>query len=139
MGRSVEAGGLAERLAHSHDQPHWQTLEERCLACGNCTLVCPTCFCVTVADHTDLTGATSDHVRRWDSCFAPDFSYIHGGAVRESIAARYRHWLLHKLSTWVDQYGTPGCVGCGRCLTWCPVAIDLTAEVAAVTNRRGKE
>jgi Fe-S-cluster-containing hydrogenase component 2 len=105
---------------------------ERCLACGNCTLACPTCFCTTVEDATDLTGAFAERTRRWDSCFTLDLSYIHGGPVRPSLSARYRQWATHKLATWHDQFGTAGCVGCGRCITWCPAGIDLTEEATAI-------
>jgi Fe-S-cluster-containing hydrogenase component 2 len=105
---------------------------DRCLSCGNCTMVCPTCFCSTVEDTTDLAGGEADHVRVWDTCFSLEHSYIHGGGVRGSGRSRYRQWMTHKLSTWWDQFGTSGCVGCGRCITWCPVAIDITEEAAAL-------
>ena len=95
-------------------------------------MVCPTCFCTTVEDHSDLTGTTAERVREWDSCFTLDFSYIHGGSVRNTTKARYRQWMTHKLASWIDQFGTSGCVGCGRCVTWCPVGIDITAEAAAI-------
>jgi predicted aldo/keto reductase-like oxidoreductase len=95
-------------------------------------MVCPTCFCTTVEDSTDLTGGGAERTRRWDSCFTMDFSYVHGGSVRASARSRYRQWMTHKLATWIDQFGTSGCVGCGRCITWCPVAIDITEEVAAI-------
>ena len=134
MGRSLATDGLADRLAASYERPHWQTLEARCLACGNCTLACPTCFCVTADDAAALAGNASDRVRRWDTCFSADFSYIHGGSVRPSIQARYRQWLTHKLSTWHTQFGTSGCVGCGRCITWCPVGIDITQEAPAAVE-----
>jgi ferredoxin len=120
-------GVLRRQLEH----PRWEEIAKRCLACGNCTMVCPTCFCTTVEDTTDLTGRTAERWRRWDSCFTAEFSYIHGGSVRRGTAARYRQWLTHKLASWHDQFGESGCVGCGRCITWCPVGIDLTAEVAA--------
>jgi sulfhydrogenase subunit beta (sulfur reductase) len=119
-------------LARNPEHPRWRELEQRCLGCANCTLVCPTCFCSTVEDSTSLDGATAERVRRWDSCFSLEFSYIHGGPTRRSGAARYRQWITHKLSTWHEQFGTAGCTGCGRCITWCPVGIDITAEVAAI-------
>jgi formate hydrogenlyase subunit 6/NADH:ubiquinone oxidoreductase subunit I len=132
MGRRLETEGVKEALQGAPRHPHWEEVAQRCLACANCTMVCPTCFCVTVEDHTDLSGMTADRVRRWDSCFTLDHSYIHGGSVRPSIKARYRQWLTHKLASWIDQYGVSGCVGCGRCITWCPARIDITEEVAAI-------
>lgn len=107
----------------------WDDIAQRCLSCANCTLVCPTCFCSTVEDVTDLRGEHSERWKRWDSCFTLDFSYIHGGSVRDSIKSKYRQWLTHKVGTWHDQFAVSGCVGCGRCITWCPVGIDLTEEL----------
>ncbi|MCS6924745.1 MAG: 4Fe-4S dicluster domain-containing protein [Candidatus Binatia bacterium] len=132
MGRTLHTAGLQELLYRNIEHPRWDEVASRCLTCGNCTMVCPTCFCTTVTDTTDLTGAHAERWRQWDSCFTTDFSYIHGGSVRTSARSRYRHWLMHKLATWIDQFGTSGCVGCGRCITWCPVAIDITAEVDAI-------
>ena len=103
------------------------TSRERCLSCGNCTLACPTCFCATVDDVTDLPGRSAQRWWVWDSCFTATHSYLHGGSVRLSTLSRYRQWMTHKLAAWVDQFGMSGCVGCGRCITWCPAAIDITA------------
>jgi ferredoxin len=135
MGRSMDITGLRDLLAETLEHPRWDTVAERCLSCANCTLVCPTCFCSTVEDTADLTGDHAERWRRWDSCFTADFSYLHGGSVRSSTKSRYRQWLTHKLGTWHDQFGTSGCVGCGRCITWCPVGIDLTEEIAALRRR----
>jgi sulfhydrogenase subunit beta (sulfur reductase) len=132
MGRALRTDGIRDLLVGNPDHPRWDDVAERCLSCGNCTMVCPTCFCTTVEDSSDLTGALSERTRRWDSCFSLDHSYVHGGPVRPSTRARYRQWLTHKLATWIDQFGTSGCVGCGRCITWCPTGIDLTAEAAAI-------
>lgn len=132
MGRRLDTGGLKELLYAAADSPVWDDVATRCLACGNCTAVCPTCFCTDVEDVTDLTGDVAARTRVWDSCFDADYSWIHGGTVRASTKARYRQWMTHKLASWVDQFGTFGCVGCGRCVTWCPAAIDITAEAAAL-------
>jgi ferredoxin len=132
MGRSLDTAGIKELLQGNPNHPRWDEVAERCLTCGNCTMVCPTCFCTTVEDHNDLTGTSAERVRKWDSCFTLDFSYVHGGSVRNSNKSRYRQWMTHKLASWIDQFGTSGCVGCGRCVTWCPVGIDITAEVAAI-------
>ena len=137
MGRSMPDVDLRAVIAARTESRYWEEIGARCLACSNCTLVCPTCFCMTVEDVTDLAGERSERHRRWDSCFGLDFSYLHGGAVRRAVGARYRQWMSHKLSTWWDQFGTSGCVGCGRCITWCPVGIDITegaARLAAEVN-----
>ena len=125
-------------LARNLEHPHWDEVAGRCLGCANCTMVCPTCFCATVEDTTDLSGDVAERTRLWDSCFTVEHSYIHGGAIRTSAAARYRQWMAHKLSTWHEQFGTSGCVGCGRCITWCPVGIDITEEACAIPRRGGR-
>jgi ferredoxin len=132
MGRELETEGIKELLYRNLEHPRWDEVSERCLSCGNCTLVCPTCFCSTVEDVGDLAGKEAARIRSWDSCFSLEHSYVHGGSVRDSPRSRYRQWMTHKLATWIDQFGTSGCVGCGRCITWCPVAIDITEEAAAI-------
>jgi sulfhydrogenase subunit beta (sulfur reductase) len=134
MKRKLDTRGLPDLLKQNFDNAHWQTVGARCLTCGNCTLVCPTCFCMNVQDSTDLTGATAERCRAWDSCFTVDFAYIHGGSLRASTMSRYRQWMMHKLAYWPEQFGTFGCVGCGRCITWCPVGIDITEEARAIRS-----
>ena len=141
--RHLDTSGLKELLLENFEHRHWDKVAERCLTCANCTMVCPTCFCTTVEDTSDLTGDHAERWRRWDSCFTLNFSYIHGGSIRTSPQARYRQWLTHKFASWIDQFGTPGCVGCGRCITWCPAGIDLTRELNAlresVNSKTGEE
>jgi ferredoxin len=133
MGREMVAE-VGEHLKHNLEHPRWDQVAQRCLSCANCTMVCPTCFCTTVEDTTDLTGQTAERWRNWDSCFNLEFSYIHGGSVRRETRSRYRQWMTHKLSSWHDQFGSSGCVGCGRCITWCPVGIDITEEARAILD-----
>lgn len=132
MGRSMPVSGLPELMAASHSAARWDDVASRCLSCGNCTLACPTCFCTSVEDVTGLAGGHTERWQHWSSCFDLDFSYLHSGPVRASASSRYRQWLTHKLGTWHGQFGSSGCVGCGRCIVWCPVGIDLTEEVAAL-------
>ncbi|WP_040841815.1 4Fe-4S dicluster domain-containing protein [Nocardia brevicatena] len=138
MGRAMPEVDLRALLRDSRESPHWQDVASRCFTCGNCTMVCPTCFCTTFEDVTDLEGEHAQRWERWASCFELDFSYLHGGSVRQSGESRYRQWLSHKLSTWYDQFGTSGCVGCGRCIAWCPAGIDLTEEVAGLAELAGE-
>ncbi|MCA9838816.1 MAG: 4Fe-4S dicluster domain-containing protein [Trueperaceae bacterium] len=138
ISKKLPTEGIKDLLYASYEHPHWDEIAERCLSCGNCTMVCPTCFCTTVDDVTSLTGDTAERVRRWDSCFTSDFSYIHGGSVRPSSKSRYRQWMTHKLASWQDQFGSLGCVGCGRCISWCPVGIDITAELEVFRQERGQ-
>jgi ferredoxin len=130
--RSIDNDGIKELLYQNFDHPRWDNVAARCLTCANCTMVCPTCFCTSVEDTSDVTGDHAERWRRWDSCFTQSFSYIHGGSVRTSAKSRYRQWMTHKLAAWIDQFGSSGCVGCGRCITWCPVGIDITEEVRAL-------
>lgn len=132
MGRVMDTTGIKELLYRNYEHPRWDEVASRCLTCANCTMVCPTCFCSTVEEVTDLTGEHAERWRKWDSCFHVNFSYVAGGSIRPSAKSRYRQWMTHKLATWIDQFGTSGCVGCGRCITWCPVAIDITEEVGAI-------
>jgi len=133
MGRTLpDIDELPEALLGNLDHTHWDDVARRCLSCGNCTQVCPTCFCWDVQDSTDLQGTRSHRERIWDSCFNPDYSYIAGGNTRPDTRSRYRQWLTHKLASWKHQFDVLGCVGCGRCITWCPAGIDLTVEVAAL-------
>lgn len=130
MGRRMPEGDLRNLLVDNRESPQWDEVASRCLTCGNCTMVCPTCFCTSTEDITDLTGDHAERWREWASCFEFDFTFIHGGgSVRQSGSSRYRHWLTHKLGTWHDQFGMSGCVGCGRCIAWCPTGIDITAEM----------
>ena len=135
MGKKLDTDDLPNLLKGNALNPRWQSVAERCLSCANCTMVCPTCFCSTVEDDLSLDGEHATRTRKWDSCFTLDFTYMHGRSTRYKAASRYRHWITHKLATWEDQFGESGCVGCGRCITWCPVGIDITAEAAAI--RRG--
>ncbi|HEY7347659.1 MAG TPA: 4Fe-4S dicluster domain-containing protein [Ktedonobacterales bacterium] len=137
MGRTLDTTDIKELLYRNLEHPRWDDVARRCLTCANCTMVCPTCFCTTVEDVTDLTGELAERWRRWDSCFTMDFTYTAGNSIRGSTKARYRQWMTHKLASWIDQFGTSGCVGCGRCITWCPVGIDITEEARAIRKTSG--
>jgi sulfhydrogenase subunit beta (sulfur reductase) len=132
MGRSLDTRDLPGLLTENLDAERWNQVGQRCLSCANCTQVCPTCFCWDATDQTDVTGNLTRRERVWDSCFNPNYSYVVGGNTRPNIRSRYRQWLTHKLGAWKQQFDTLGCVGCGRCITWCPVGIDLTEEIAAI-------
>lgn len=136
MGRALPPVDLRDLMGASLTAERWDDVAARCLTCGNCTMVCPTCFCTTTEEVTDLTGDHTERWQRWDSCFDLDFSYLHGGPVRPTSRSRYRQWLTHKLGTWHDQFDMSGCVGCGRCIAWCPAGIDITEEVAALDAER---
>jgi len=125
---------LLPLLMNNLDHPRWDEVADRCLSCGNCTMVCPTCFCHHEIETMHVDATNSTHSREWDSCFTTGHSYVHGKVIRDDIKSRYKQWLTHKLATWWEQFDTSGCVGCGRCISWCPVGIDLTEEVAAISG-----
>lgn len=129
MGRTLDTHGIKERLYQAHDHPHWDNIAQKCINCANCTLACPTCFCSKIEDDSNLEQTNATRTKVWDSCFSVEHSYIHGSHIRESATSRYRQWMTHKLASWQDQFDTSGCVGCGRCITWCPVGIDITEEI----------
>jgi sulfhydrogenase subunit beta (sulfur reductase) len=137
MGRRLETDGLRELLYRNREHPEWSAVAEACLSCGNCTAVCPTCFCHDVVDSVDLSGERATRTREWASCLTPEFAHTAGGDVRPTASARYRQWATHKFAGWIDQFGTSGCVGCGRCITWCPAGIDIVRELEAIRATDG--
>jgi len=137
MGRTMNTDGIRDLLRTNLEHPRWEDVARRCLSCTNCTMVCPTCFCSTQEEVPDLDVEKVERWRRWDSCFNLGFTDLHGSSVRKSGLSRYRQWMTHKLGTWHDQFDSSGCIGCGRCITWCPVGIDLTEEVAAIRKTPG--
>lgn len=130
--RTLPGRDLRTPLMANLEHARWGDVAERCLSCGNCTAVCPTCFCHAEVETPSIDTLHSSHYREWDSCFTQGHSALSGFVVRPDTRMRYRQWLVHKLATWHDQYGRSGCVGCGRCLTWCPAGIDLTEEAHAL-------
>ncbi len=138
MGRELDTTDIKDLFYRNYDNERWDAVAKRCLSCANCTMVCPTCFCSTIEDATDLTGNKAERQQLWDSCFTMDFTRVHDSSVRSSAKSRYRQWITHKLATWIDQFGTSGCVGCGRCIAWCPVGIDITEEAKAIRDSEEK-
>ena len=135
MESRFDATDLHALLLRNLEAKRWDEVAERCLSCGNCTLVCPTCFCTHVEDASTLDGSGAERTRVWDTCFSLQYAEVHGGNTRPTPRARYRQWLTHKLATWEDQFGSLGCVGCGRCIAWCPVGIDIREEVRAIRTQ----
>ena len=135
--RGLPSRNLRDALLANLKHPRWDDVASRCVSCGNCTAVCPTCFCNAQREAAQLDGEVTERAREWDSCFTHGHSYLHGFTVRPDTRTRYRQWVVHKLGTWHDQYGRSGCVGCGRCIAWCPVGIDITEEASALVEAGG--
>ena len=109
MGRSVDTTDIRDLLARNLEQRRAGTRSRSAASpAATARMVCPTCFCSSVEDVTDLTGEHAERTRSWDSCFSVDHSYIHGGSIRPSGRSRYRQWLTHKFGTWYDQFGSSG-------------------------------
>ncbi len=125
---------IKNNLQQNLDHPHWKKIGERCLSCGNCTAVCPTCFCHQEHEQLTLDENSSSHYREWSSCFTHSHGYLAGYQFRPATWQRYRQWLTHKFAGWHDQYKRSGCVGCGRCISWCPAGIDVTEELENLCN-----
>jgi ferredoxin len=138
MGRQLDTSDMPNLLYRNRSHPRWEEVGERCLTCTSCTMVCPTCFCHDAVETVSIDGLRATRERQWASCFSEEFSHMASGDVRASRSSRYRQWLTHKFASWIDQFGTSGCVGCGRCITWCPVGIDVTEEIAAIRATDGE-
>lgn len=124
---------LSELLEEKTDHPVWEELRSRCLGCGTCTMVCPTCFCYNMYDKLDLNLTSGVRQREWDSCKLLEYSQVAlGHNFRKGREARAQWRIYHKLLYQQRQFGKTGCVGCGRCIQACVVKIDLTAVAAAL-------
>lgn len=122
----VEIRDLPEIFELEYRSEIWDELGERCLACGACSMVCPTCYCYDVADHAELGSRANTRVRTWDSCLFPSHALVAGGEnFRRSRASRIKFRFYHKQRGFVAEYGRPSCVGCGRCIVACPAGIDI--------------
>lgn len=115
----------------------WRDLSARCVGCTNCNMVCPTCFCSEFVDYVKLSGE-ANRARQWFGCLSYTYGQIAGMHYRPELFMRYRHFILHKFLFYQKQVGLPGCVGCGRCITWCPMGIDLREVISRVVNYVGR-
>jgi sulfhydrogenase subunit beta (sulfur reductase) len=137
--RKLEPDGnhLPEFLKSNYDHDAWKPEVEKCMTCGNCTMVCPTCFCYHQEDYNKWNVKDGERVRMWDSCQLIDFSEVAMGEnFRKDKAARMKWRIYHKLAYWPEQFNTFGCTGCGRCITYCIADIDMTRVIASI---RGEE
>jgi ferredoxin len=131
---------LPSLLSVSYESKLWDELGERCLACGMCTNVCPTCYCFNVADEIDLTLNAGRRVRMWDSCQLDKFATVAGGHdFRSSRARRQRHRFFRKGKYQTDAFGLLGCVGCGRCAQACLVNITPVDTFNALYHRQAQD
>ena len=133
----VEIRDLPEIFEMEYQNAIWEELGARCLSCGSCSMVCPTCYCFDVMDEAELGGSSGRRLRVWDSCLFSTHALVAGGEnFRESRASRVKFRFYHKQRGFVAQYGRPSCVGCGRCIAVCPVGIDI---IEVLNRLRGVE
>jgi ferredoxin len=130
---------LPALLRHSFDHPIWAEQAEKCLSCGSCNLVCPTCYCFDVKDDVDIAMKEGERYRVWDGCALEDFAKVGTGEnFREKRVQRYRHRFYRKGMYLYDKYGLIACVGCGRCAAAC--LSDIADPVKAYNAlKEGKE
>ncbi len=126
-------------LNRNFESPEWQRLAQACLGCGACTYLCPTCHCFDINDEiTGQSPVTGERVRTWDNCQFPDFTmHTSGHNPREDTGSRLRQRICHKLLYFVENHNMQQCTGCGRCITHCPVGIDIV-NVANIMEEAGQ-
>lgn len=130
-----DAAELPEMLAAAFEDPVWQDMGDRCLACGSCTNVCPTCYCFNVEDEVNMVLTEGERVRSWDSCQLDEFASVAGGEnFREARSARQRHRLMRKGKYLYEKFDELGCVGCGRCIRTCTAKISIVESFNAIHN-----
>ncbi|MEM4513481.1 MAG: 4Fe-4S dicluster domain-containing protein [Ignisphaera sp.] len=112
----------------------WAMLSKNCVGCGNCNYVCPTCFCLEFEDEI-VDERYAKRVAKWIGCLTYTYGQVAGGHFRPQLYMRYRHFVLHKFLFYPKQIGLLGCVGCGRCITWCPLGVDLRKTLSEIVER----
>ncbi len=133
----VEIRDLPEIFEMEYQADIWNELGDRCLSCGSCSMVCPTCYCYDVVDEVELGSRDGTRTRRWDSCLYSSHALVAGGEnFRESRASRIKFRFYHKQRGFVAEFGRPSCIGCGRCIATCPVSIDI---IEVLNRLRGAE
>jgi sulfhydrogenase subunit beta (sulfur reductase) len=135
----IELGDLPEILEMEYQSDVWREVGERCLSCGSCSAVCPTCYCFDVSDEIELGNSTGSRIRSWDSCLFKTHALVAGGEnFRESRASRIKYRFYHKQRGFVAEYGRPSCVGCGRCAECCPAGIDIIHVIETIRGERNE-
>ncbi|MGE5416213.1 MAG: 4Fe-4S dicluster domain-containing protein [Acidobacteriota bacterium] len=130
MKRTVNVEGLAEKLKASFEHEAWESLSSRCMTCGVCSNVCPSCYCFDI--QVRVWGDEGYRFRCWDSCMYREYSQMAGGHnPRDAKKERFRNRFLHKLEFFNERYGTALCTGCGRCVAMCPNMVNIVEVIKA--------
>ena len=126
----IQLQDLPEIMDLEYESQIWQEVGEKCLSCGTCSMVCPTCYCYAVFDELNLDVSSGQRKRRWDSCLFKDYALVAGGHnFRAQRSSRVKNRYFHKQRGFVSQYGRPSCVGCGRCKAYCPAGVDIVEVI----------
>ena len=132
---SIDFDSMPDFMELAYNSEIWDELGAKCLSCGSCSMVCPTCNCYNVFDDLDIPDYSGERYRVWDSCMFKEYSLVAGGHnFREARSQRLKLYYTHKLKAYIGQYGKPSCVGCGRCIETCPVNINILTVAKALTK-----
>jgi ferredoxin len=130
-GLKVDMAGLPEKLIKMFESSIWNDISDPCIGCGTCTYICPTCYCYDI--NIEKHGQQGSEFRTWDSCMFSEYTQMAGGHnPRPSKRERLRNRFMHKLAYFYDRYGQLLCAGCGRCISNCPVHIDISSFIDRV-------
>jgi ferredoxin len=122
--RSIDTAGIPEHLPELYDDKFWEQFSDRCLSCGICTFLCPTCHCFDIQDESE--GFDARRARMWDTCMFAEYTrHTSGHNPRPTRKERTRNRISHKYSYFPEKFDVIACVGCGRCINNCPVNIDI--------------
>jgi sulfhydrogenase subunit beta (sulfur reductase) len=133
----INFAAMPDMMELKYNDPLWEKLGNACLACGSCSNVCPTCNCYNVGDRPVLGSDSSLINRCWDACTLEGYSMVAGGEnFRERRSDRLKLWYTHKLQAYISKYGKPACVGCGRCITTCPVDINVKTVAKSLDGEK---
>jgi sulfhydrogenase subunit beta (sulfur reductase) len=128
--KHVDLEKVWANMVKNYSSPLWDEMAKVCLGCANCTVVCPLCYCYDVQDITAVSPENPERHKCWDSCTLLNFATVTGGhKFRKDIKSRFKNIYTHKFKSYVDEFSVTACVGCGRCITFCPAGINMKANL----------
>ncbi len=129
--KTFDSTGIRDKLYQLFSSNYWEKMQQSCLGCGVCTYLCPTCFCFDIVDEKQR----SQRVRNWDTCMFRVYTQeASGHNPRPTKLERTRQRIMHKYAYWLDNINEIGCTGCGRCVRYCPVNLDIRWMIQTAQN-----